>query len=167
MRNVIINRYEYVNGRLFNRYDINPRALRGQEAGTFMNVRGAKYRTVRIKGKRYLTHRLIWILFNGNIPDKYEIDHIDGDTLNNDLNNLRCVTPSINRRNMKMPNTNTSGYVGVSWDKKNKKWLASAFDIYGIQKNLGRFEDKEEANSVVVKFRTSQKYTNRHGENKK
>ena len=44
----------------------------------------------------YLLHRLIYQLFNNDYDSSLIIDHIDGDKLNNDIDNLRQVTPSQN-----------------------------------------------------------------------
>ena len=45
-----------------------------------------------------LLARLKYLIFKGEIPVGYTIDHIDGNTLNNDIRNLRAVPDSINRR---------------------------------------------------------------------
>ena len=45
-----------------------------------------------------LLARLKYLTFKGEIPAGYTIDHIDGNTLNNDIRNLRAVPPAINRR---------------------------------------------------------------------
>ena len=52
--------------------------------------------------KSYRVHRLVYIAFIGNIPDNMVIDHIDGNTSNNNIKNLRCVTSKENANN---PNT--------------------------------------------------------------
>lgn len=52
--------------------------------------------------KSYRVHRLVYLTFVGDIPKNKVIDHIDGNTSNNCINNLRCVTPSENVLN---PNT--------------------------------------------------------------
>jgi hypothetical protein len=57
-----------------------------------MNV--AKYRVVRVGGKDYYQHRLVWETENGPIPIGHVIHHKDGDTRNNDLQNLECITRS-------------------------------------------------------------------------
>ena len=44
-------------------------------------------------------HRLIWETFVGEIPKGYQIDHIDTNKGNNNLDNLRCVTPKENMNN--------------------------------------------------------------------
>ena len=51
------------------------------------------------KMKTYYAHRLVAVAFLGSPPGKdYQVDHIDGDSTNNSLENLRWVTPSENRR---------------------------------------------------------------------
>lgn len=45
-------------------------------------------------------HRVVWETFIGEIPDGYEIDHIDGNKQNNALSNLRCVTHKDNMNNI-------------------------------------------------------------------
>lgn len=57
------------------------------------------YLVANINGKQDYMHRIVWKAFMGEIPQGYEIDHIDGDVTNNDVNNLRCVTPKQNRSN--------------------------------------------------------------------
>lgn len=51
----------------------------------------------RERGGKYLAH-VKYITFKGAIPPGYEVDHIDGNTLNNDIRNLRIVPKAINRR---------------------------------------------------------------------
>lgn len=50
--------------------------------------------------KDYRVHRLVYITYKGNIPKNMVIDHIDGNTSNNNINNLRCVTQSKNCQNL-------------------------------------------------------------------
>jgi len=50
------------------------------------------------RGKLCYVHRLMWLTFKGDIPKGYEMDHIDGDTSNNTLDNLQLIT---RRRNVK------------------------------------------------------------------
>ena len=60
--------------------------------------------------KDYRLHRLVYRTFIGNIPEGMVIDHIDGNTSNNNVCNLRCVTPSENCQN---PNTICKKYKSV------------------------------------------------------
>nr|WP_268987487.1 HNH endonuclease [Providencia alcalifaciens] len=52
------------------------------------------------------------------------IDHIDGDKLNNRIENLRICTHNQNQHNQGIRASNKSGYKGVSWMKSVKKWHA-------------------------------------------
>ena len=61
-------------------------------------IRNGYYR-VCIQHKNYSVHILLWEAFNGKILEGYEIDHIDGNKLNNDLTNLRLVNHSENMHN--------------------------------------------------------------------
>lgn len=53
------------------------------------------------------------------------VDHYDHDTLNNQRENLRECTKQQNNCNRKIGSTNTSGYKGVSWNKRAKKWMVT------------------------------------------
>ena len=77
-----------------------------------------------------------------------EIDHIDVDTSNNRINNLREATCSENQANKKLKANNTSGFKGVSWDRG--KWIAQITINYKIIR-LGRYERAEDAHAAYVK----------------
>lgn len=70
--------------------------------------------------KTFLYHRVCWFLYYGAWPK--EIDHIDRNTLNNKINNLREVTSSVNLKNRNPLGWSSSGYKGVS--KHRNRWLA-------------------------------------------
>ncbi|AYA77376.1 Fis family transcriptional regulator [Bacillus sp. Y1] len=70
------------------------------------------------KRKTVLMHREII----GNVAE--QVDHIDGNRLNNTRENLRAASRSENCRNTKSRTGSTSEYKGVSFDKGNKKWRA-------------------------------------------
>lgn len=73
------------------------------------------------------------------------IDHIDGDGLNNTRENLRLVSPSLNGANRQRINrNNTSGYIGVTWDKQRGFWRAQVH-VHGKHIALGCFHSAEEA----------------------
>lgn len=91
-----------------------------------------KYETVAL-------HRFIT-----DCPKGMEIDHIDGNGLNNQKKNLRICTHTENCRNIKVRKTSKSGYKGISWDKENLKWRAN-IQYEGKYLNLGRFDKIEEA----------------------
>jgi hypothetical protein len=67
----------------------------GQPADVVSN--GGRYKSVGFMGERWMSHRVIWKMLTGQEPD--EIDHINGDGLDNRFANLRSVTPVENMRN--------------------------------------------------------------------
>lgn len=68
---------------------------------------------VRVDGRVYKAHRLAWFWTYGEWP-KGQIDHIDGNPLNNRLGNLRDVSVSVNQQNMKRAKSNNkTGFLGV------------------------------------------------------
>ena len=65
----------------------------------YCNLDRDGYVRVRIMGKEYRAHRLIWEMFRGEIPTETLVDHIDGDRLNNRIENLRLATRQQNNAN--------------------------------------------------------------------
>lgn len=100
------------------------------------------YYRLRIGGVQTGVHRLIWLYQTGTFPD--QVDHIDHDRSNNAWSNLREVNYTGNARNMSKSKRNTSGVVGVSFDKSRNKWRAS-IGVEGSLKHLGMYESKEDA----------------------
>jgi len=95
----------------------------------------------RNKEKQTLTlmHRFIL-----NVPDGMVTDHIDQDGLNNQKHNLRICTRTQNNRNMKLYNSNTSGYRGVYYDNRVNKWY-SHIQVNGVALHIGMYFTKEDA----------------------
>jgi hypothetical protein len=97
------------------------------------------YRYVILNGKRYGIHRLVALHFLSNPQNFPLVDHIDGDTTNNNVNNLRWVTRSQNNLNVNKYRGNfTSQYKGVY--KKGRKWVCQF-----RRKNYGYFNTEREA----------------------
>lgn len=87
--------------------------------------------------KDYMVHRLVYMTFVGPIPDGMVIDHIDGNTRNNSVNNLRCVTLSQNRQN---PNTAYKNFKGVlQVDKKTNQIINEFPSIAYAMMYLGKY----------------------------
>lgn len=93
-----------------------------------------------------------------NPPAGMLVDHINGDTLDNRRCNLRVCTKGQNQMNMRRNSRNTSGYRGVHWNKKNKKWTAM-IRVANKKHYLGLFESVEAAAAAYAE--ASRKY---HGE---
>lgn len=100
---------------------------------------GKGYAAARIAGNHMTMHR--WIL---GAQLGVEVDHKNGDKLDNRKGNLRPANASQNRANSKLYKSSTSGFKGVSFDKKKKKWRAYLV-IGKKQKWLGHFSTAEEA----------------------
>lgn len=115
----------------------------GKEAGWICNQRGKTYKSIMINGKSYYAHRLAWFYMYGHFPEK-DVDHINGNGLDNRIINLRSVTESENLRNSRKSILNTSGFCGVYFHKPTGKWQAK-IQINGKGKSLGLFFDKNEA----------------------
>ena len=91
--------------------------LIGMEAGTLDGNR----RQITIFGKHYKTHRIIYLMFHGYMP--LEVDHIDNNSLNNRIENLRKANRSEQSCNTRLRKTSKTGIKGVSWDTSRKKWV--------------------------------------------
>lgn len=96
----------------------------------------------RIGGKTYYAHRIIWKYVYGEEPQF--IDHINHRRADNRLINLRAVTKSENCRNTSIGSRNTSGTLGVTYDKTRGLWVAQ-IRIGKKNYHLGRFKNKEDA----------------------
>lgn len=140
----------------------------GKPAGSIGNA-GYLMIGIHVNGvqRRVLAHRLAFFMTHGRCPIG-DVDHIDGDKLNNSSTNLREVSISGNLRNKRMYKNNTSGFTGVSLNKGGR-WLASAArsrrpgDPRSVKVKLGTFATKEEAVAAVLAFRSANGYTERHG----
>ena len=152
-------RYEPITGKLFWRKNKRP-ARAGTEAGHVRQRPTLKYRLVRIDGKAYRAHRLIWFLTFGTWPK--EMDHRNGNGLDNRLLNLHEVTSQENHHNQKMRACNTSGVTGVYWYKSTQKWYAQ-IGVAGKKIYLGYFNNLQDAAAAREKANVKYGFTARHG----
>lgn len=125
-------------------------ASAGDIAGWVKNGKYQSYRSVRVRGKTYRVHRIIWLMLYGKWP-KHEIDHIDGDGLNNRPSNLRDVTHQVNMANSKRTKNSESGVCGVRYHKQREKWNAR-IQIQGKEISLGLYDTKQEAITARERF---------------
>lgn len=113
----------------------------GKEA--FTSLDGNGYKSGSIWKNTMSAHRVIWAMRHGEWPEK-QIDHIDGNRLNNAISNLRSVTNRENSQNRGIRRDNTTGVVGVVFHKRTKTFDASIF-VGGRQVHLGCFRSLESA----------------------
>lgn len=126
------------------------RVKRGAVAGTVNIVRSGrsvphKQLTIKVRGINYLAHRLAWLFGHGEDPGGQLIDHINGDSLDNRLTNLRLVNTTQNMWNVSRAfSTSKSGIRGVHQNKHTGKWV-SEIRTNGKRHYLGVFVTKAEA----------------------
>lgn len=104
--------------------------------------RTATYSSIILNGRLCKEHRAIWIWHNGAIPEGLMIDHKDGNTSNNRIENLRLCNRSQNNCNRVIGRNNKTGYKGVS--RSGTKYLATISNNKKIE-CLGRHETAVDA----------------------
>lgn len=102
---------------------------------------GGFYAARRIGSRIAFMHKLV---INMDIKG-VEVDHINGNTLDNRRSNLRPATRQENARNGKKHGSGSSQYKGVTWDANRHKWRAQIRVVPGNTKYLGRYDDEKEA----------------------
>lgn len=97
--------------------------------------------------KRYQAHRLMWLYVKGYLP-KYDIDHIDGNKLNNSFFNLRECSRAENRQNITANRKNKLGVLGVSMNKIGK--YVAQIQVNGNKHHLGTYVTLDEAKNAYA-----------------
>jgi len=94
------------------------------------------------KIETYLVHRLVAQAFLDDYSEDLQVDHIDGNKLNNKLENLRMVTGQKNQWNRR-------GAKGYCWNKRAEKWMAR-IALNSKNKYLGSFDTEAEAREAYL-----------------
>jgi len=118
----------------------------------------------RLNHKAYRLSHLVWLWYEGEFPT-YQIDHINGNPLDNRRGNLRDVPQKVNNRNLARKCNNTTGETNINWDASRNKY-AVRVRVDGYRKALGRFPTIQQAIEVRDKFYAENPqlgYTARHG----
>lgn len=108
----------------------------GDIAGYIVNNKqtGRRCWAVSVQGNSYLAHRLGYCLLHGSVDPELQVDHIDGNALNNKADNLRLVKQAVNLRNRPQQRNNITGVTGVSYDVRNDRYIAQFNDLSGKRK---------------------------------
>ena len=125
----------------------------GDKAG---GLYGDGYISLSVSNKRYLAHRVIFLMHNEYLPEM--IDHIDGDRTNNRIENLRAATRAQNGHNFGLSAHNKSGHRNVYWSNKDNRWRVH-LRCNGKRISCGSFVELDDAIAAANSAR--EKY---HGE---
>lgn len=110
-------------------------------------------------------HHLVAVLKGVEISDELVIDHIDGDTNNNDISNMRVTTQQVNCKNKRKRCDNTSGITGINKSSDCNSYIVRK-QIDGKRVYLGSRPTLEEAKELLDSYNEMIKadgYTERHG----
>lgn len=132
--------FDYKDGNLY--YKVSrKRAKTGQRAGYLAQ---SGYLFIRLRPYRMALHRFIFLWYHGYLPEI--VDHIDRDILNNNIENLRSVTPSQSMWNTGSTKNSSSIYKGVIFisNNKNNKWVSS-ITYYRKKIYIGSYKTELEA----------------------
>ena len=126
----------------------------GKRAGNLDKSTG--YRRIKINKKIYQEHRIIWLWYEGYLPEKgIEIDHINRIKNDNRISNLRLVRRSCNAKNTDIYCNNTTGIIGVP-ESRNDKYEPNIRNNKGKLISLGSFNTLLEA--VKARYKAEVKY---------
>lgn len=134
--------YEYIEGKLFWKVKTARKVVVGHRAGNMCKTN--TYRGVKIFGRLYKEHRVVWAMHYGEWPEQ-EIDHINHIRDDNRIENLRDVPHRLNQQNLPTRKDNKYEATGVRWRSDRNKWQAYTSAHHSKFKSLGHYETKDEA----------------------
>lgn len=97
------------------------------------------YVRTTVNGEDIMLHKLLT-----NTNSDTIVDHVNRNTLDNRISNLRIASHSQNNMNKSLQSNNTSGVTGVRFDKNRNKWVAK-IKKDGKTIHLGYFTNKDDA----------------------
>jgi hypothetical protein len=119
------------------------------------------YVGICINQKAYYAHRLAWLYVTGLFPTN-QIDHINHNRSDNRFINLREASNSTNGVNQSLSSNNKSGFNGVSWDKRRRKFISYIMKE-GKSYYLGAFNAPEEASEAYKEKAKELGFHENHG----
>jgi len=141
--------YDPENGIITWKIKRSNRKQAGSEAGL---IDSNGYRRIKVSPKLYLAHRIAWLLYYKEWPDRL-VDHINMDVSDNRICNLRIATKSQNMMNTKKYKSNTSGYKGVYYKKREKCYIGN-ITINGERHMTKQYKTAEEAFESLKSIRS-------------
>lgn len=87
------------------------------------------YRINKLQTKSIFIHLLIWECVNGEIPDGYDVHHIDGNRQNNSIHNLMLIEHS---EHMRIHNLNNKNCVGRIVKENTKELIRENNKLYKL-----------------------------------
>ena len=131
----------------FSNRPINP----GDRAGGVRGNSDKKYISLKCQGRSLQAHRVAWYMYHREDPGSLHVDHINGDSTDNRICNLRLATDQQNSQNRKTGKNNTSGFKGVYSSYLQSKPYEGVVWNKGKKKIVGYFKTAEEAGNAVKK----------------
>jgi hypothetical protein len=144
---VLNSLFEFKDGVLYNKPDRPYPAKAGQPVG--YEIVG--YQFVDVKRQKYAVHRIAFYMQHGWVPDY--IDHINGNGMDNRIENLRPANEAQNAQNRALMSTNKTGFKGVRTHKRTNRFQAQIW-VNRKYIHLGTFDTKELAAEFLELART-------------
>lgn len=129
-------------------------------------VNGGGYRQIRINKSYHYLHRILWIMKNGEIPERMTVDHINGNRADNRMDNLRIVSQQENNKNTSKQLNTSSKHIGVSWHKAHGKWYGQVRHN-GVYVFAKYFTDEDYAAYYIGFIRWCYGFHDKHGKQQK
>jgi hypothetical protein len=137
--------YDPETGKFYWKNKPSKRFPAGMQAGSLVNG----YVRIHTNNRQYGAHRLAWLYVYGHEPE-HQIDHINGDSSDNRIVNLRQATALENMQNIRKPQKNNShGTLGITYDTNKNLWRAR-ITVNGKRQYIGKFKFKDDAAQAYI-----------------
>ena len=139
--------YDSANGAFVWKHNMRGPVKAGDPAGFVRQNGDYMFACIKVDGRIYRAHRLAWLYVTGEFPDN-EIDHINGNPMDNRIENLRDATRMSNAQN----HFRTGGVLPVGVFRLGEKY-GSRIKVNYKYKHLGTFTDPGDAHQAYLSAR--------------